>query len=113
MYNNFSRLSNLSRSIAGIVIDIILFFVSLIIGLNYTDAVFAGFIIVGVGFVWLAVSNIFVMTKCIKFGSKTAFEDDIDNTDNHNLFKMLTNFIAIFTIIAIVCFIVGFILIIK
>lgn len=108
MYYNFSHLSKTSLSIAIAIISVILSVVFFAIGFNYEGNVLAGFILLAVGCLIASANSILTFVKCRKFGNENAKKaEPPKNLKNKDLFKTLTTIGAILTIIVVLLFVVG------
>ena len=114
MYMNYSRVTELGMSIAECIISLFLSVLFIIVGTHYEGAVLAGFILLTIGFVLLAGSSIVAIIKCILFGSKNALKSNPpENVKDKKNFALLTNLIAIFTLLSFVCLVVALIILLK
>ena len=114
MYNNFHRLSKTSLSIVMAIISVILMVVFLILGFNYEGKVLAGFILFSLGFLCSAGGSIIKFVKCRKFGNKNADKINPPNQlQDKNTFKNFNNIMAILTIISVLFWVIGLILMIA
>ena len=116
MYQNYTRIGNKGLSYAWLIINIFLSVVLFLIAVSIDTLYKLGFIIIGISFILEALSAIFIIFKCHKFGSKKAFKLDIDNLNREdrktlNLFNLM---ITIFSVLSLLLFGIGlYILVFK
>ena len=108
-YRNFGQLTRKTKSIALAIICLILFVLCLILGITKNS----GLVIISIGLLFQALSDIFVFVKCKNFDEKYAFKldgpKDLSNEEKSN-FKIYTSLISIFTILFIILLIIGIII---
>lgn len=113
MYNNFSKLTNSSKSLSMAVISLIFSLLFLFLGLKYEGKVLIGFLILALSCLFLLSVAIISFVKYKKFGDNSLKEQNTaESLELKKQFKLLTNIISILTIIFIVLLVMGFILII-
>ena len=110
MIYNFHRLNNKSMSIATMVISFIFAMLFLILGLKYESNVLVGFILLMLACFSSMTSSIVSFIKCKKFGDENLkISKAPDGVEDKVTFNRLSNLIAIFTIIFVLLFVVGLI----
>lgn len=106
MYQNYTRIGNKGLSYAWLIINIFLSVVLFWIAVSSDKQFKLGFIILGISFVLEALSALFTIFKCHKFGSKKAFKLDIDNLspEDKKTLNIYNLMMTIFTVLSLLLF---------